>query len=149
MARVQAAIAAPPSWVKHRSPLSSERTSANAATAKAPAVTSVAARNATRFIVLVPETLRRRAEPRGEDAPNWLIAYFHVAAGRVLDRRQDAASRITGRHQRRILRLDPFDPVRPPRARMLGRLGEPLVDVVALRLRPGPVLIFVLVGRID
>src|SRR5579871_4196503 len=94
-------------------------------------------------------TLRRTAEPRGDDAANWLISYFHVRAGRVFDRRQDAAARRAGRHQGRVLRLDPFNPVRPPRARMLGRLGEPLVDVVAVRLRPGPILVLVLLRRVD
>src|SRR5215467_7106353 len=79
IAFVQAEIAVSPCWVKHRSPLSSLRTSANAANPSAPAVTSVAALNATRFIVLVPETLRHPAEPRGQDALNWLIPCFHAA----------------------------------------------------------------------
>src|SRR5215813_10966725 len=88
IACVQAAIAASPWWVKHFSPLSSGRTSPNAAIPSAPAVTSVAALNATRFIVLVPDTLRRPAEPRANHESKWLSTYFHVGAGRVLERRQ-------------------------------------------------------------
>src|ERR1051325_6391745 len=149
VAGVQALIAAAPVCVKHFSPLSSGRTSPNAAIPSAPAVTSVAALNATRFIVLVPDTLRHPAEPRANHESNWLSSYFHVAARRVLERRQDTAARRTRRHQRRVLRLDPFDPIGPPRARMLGRGFQPLVDVVALRLRSGPVLVLGLGGRVD
>src|SRR5207244_6985526 len=77
------------------------------------------------------------------------IAHPHIASRRILDRGENAAARLPGGDLGRILRLEPFGPVRPPRPRMLLGLAQPSLEIGAGRLGAGPVLIFHLVGRSD
>src|SRR5262245_47531858 len=48
-----------------------------------------------------------------------------------------------------ILCLEPFQPIRPPRARMLGCRFEPAFNVGAAGLFAGPILVLGLAGRVD
>src|SRR4051812_47554103 len=76
------------------------------------------------------------------------VPHLHIASWRVLDRRQNAAAGFARRHGFGALRLDPVEPVGPPRARMFLRLGKPTVEA-AERCATGPVLVFRLARRID
>src|SRR4051794_16515895 len=74
---------------------------------------------------------------------------FDVASGRVLDRYQLAAAWLARRYFGEVLRLDPFEPVRPPRAGMFLRLLEPGIEAGARGPWSRPVLVFHLDRRID
>src|SRR5579885_1158999 len=74
-------------------------------------------------------------------------AHFYVAAGRVLDRLELAATRFARRHALAAHGGEPREPIRPPRARMLLGGRKPRFEV-ALRRVAGPVLIFLLEGRV-
>src|SRR5262245_62717653 len=70
------------------------------------------------------------------------IPYLHISPRRVLDRLELAAAGLARRHLLRALLLEPGQPVRPPGARMLLGLGEPILDLAARQpLQPDPVLI--------
>src|SRR6266581_3601932 len=78
-----------------------------------------------------------------------LCADPHIAAGRVLDRRQFAG---TDRARGNFLGVDPlkpFAPVRPPRSRMLLRALEPVTKRDVLDVVVGPELVFACRGRVD
>src|ERR1043166_6681344 len=62
----------------------------------------------------------------------------HVTSRGVLDRHVVAAARHARRHLGGVLRLDPFEPVRPPRARVLLGFFQPAAEV-ADRRPAGPV----------
>ncbi len=72
----------------------------------------------------------------------------HIFSRRVAERLEFLSARLAGRDFCIVLRLDPGVPVRPPRAGMLGRGGNPCVKL-ALRLAAGPILILVFGRRID
>src|SRR3954467_9656094 len=78
-------------------------------------------------------------------------ARFDIASGSVLDRFQLAGARnarTIGLHGRRVLRLDPFEPVGPPTALvLLGAVDERLER--AARSIVGPVLILLRGRRVD
>src|ERR1043166_3043254 len=95
-----------------------------------------------------PERARRFYWPAFGEAYA-LTAHLHIASRRVLDGFELAAARLARRDLLIVVRLDPVDPVRPPRARVLFRLVEPGVERARARLAAGPVLIFALARRID
>src|SRR5438874_10107477 len=78
-------------------------------------------------------------------------ARFDIASGSGLDRLELALPwdpRAVGLHRRAILRLDPFEPVRPPAALvLLGAVDERLERVAWLIV--GPILILLRGGRVD
>src|SRR3954465_13624315 len=74
------------------------------------------------------------------------VSHLHIASRCVLDRLVLRAAGLTRGHGRAVLLLDPVDPVRPPRARMLRRLLDPLVEA-ADRIVAGPVLVLHLLAR--
>src|SRR5712671_5836837 len=67
-----------------------------------------------------------------------LTEHLHIATRGVLDGLELVA-----------VRLDPLDPVRPPRARMLLRLLEPGFERARARFAAGPILVLGLARRID
>src|SRR5579872_4737068 len=76
-------------------------------------------------------------------------ADLHVRARRVLDRLELAAADFARRHGFALLAPEPFEPVRPPRAGTFDGFRLPGIDVGALRLAAGPVLVFRLARRVD
>jgi hypothetical protein len=74
---------------------------------------------------------------------------LHVRAGSVLDRLELAAADGARRYRVRILGTEPVQPIRPPRACTFGGLGQSFINIRPGRFRPGPVLIFMQIGRID
>src|SRR5262249_5997009 len=76
------------------------------------------------------------------------IPDFNIASGRVLQRRELPAGRAW-RDLGRILRLDPIEPIGPPRSRVLLGLCQPFIEAGAGRFGSGPILIFHLIGWID
>src|ERR1700728_2925192 len=84
-----------------------------------------------------------------EAKPSALRLHLHIAARCILDRLELAVARCARRHLRLVVMDEPGEPVRPPGARMLGRLREPAVEIGAARFWAGPVLIFVLLRRVD
>src|SRR6476620_11150452 len=71
---------------------------------------------------------------------------FDVASGRVLDRYQLAAAGLPRRYFGGVLRLDPVEPVRPPRAGMFLRLFAPGIEAGARGLGPVQYWYFILTG---
>src|SRR5579864_1151403 len=67
-------------------------------------------------------------EPRrpGGEEGRALRPHLHIAAGRILDRRQRLAADAAGRHLLGIDAAEPRAPVRPPRALVLVRGLDPV-----------------------
>src|SRR5579885_2703530 len=76
-------------------------------------------------------------------------ADLHVRARRVLDRPEFVAADLARRDYIGAVTLEPCEPIRPPGAAMLGRVPQPFVDVGAVRLTAGPVLVLALRRRVD
>src|SRR5215470_13606834 len=94
----------------------------------------------------------RRAAPTARQR-RWvsvvLVADFNVTPRRVLDRLECAGAWHARGDFSRALLGDPRQPVRPPRTGMFLGFGEPAVDIRVARFRPGPILVFVLLRRVD
>src|SRR3981189_2619568 len=87
---------------------------------------------------VVPECSRAQSVPD-----------LDIASGRILDRHELAAAGLARRNFGPVLRLDPLEPVRPPRAGILLRFFEPGIEAGARGPGSGPVLVFHLAGGID
>src|SRR6476661_1354551 len=86
---------------------------------------------------------------RSGSARELVAAHFYIASRRIFNRRVFVTARSARRDLLRIKRLEPREPVGPPRTRALLRSVEPAFEVVAVRWAPGPMLVLLLVGRID
>src|ERR1700738_1892081 len=87
----------------------------------------------------------------GRSEPNCRLSSLalSMASVRVFDRIYLAAARNARRNAAAVVRHEPGQPIRPPGARMLDRLGQPAVEVGAGGLAPGPILVLVPVRRVD
>src|SRR5262245_2576726 len=75
--------------------------------------------------------------------------HFHIGAGCSFGWLELAAAYLSRGYHFFILCLEPFQPIRPPRARMLGCRFEPAFNVGAAGLFAGPILVLGLAGRVD
>src|ERR1700719_4442194 len=89
-------------------------------------------RNAPARLARFRETVAgARCPPYG--AHRRLTPHLHITSRCVLDRREHAAAGWAGFDLIGVLRLDPGDPVGPPRYAVFGRITEPPLEVLALR----------------
>src|ERR1700730_11678283 len=95
-----------------------------------------------------PASILEVCVPAFYRSPSVSLAHPHIVAGCVADRRELSIARQTRRHLLARLALDPFDPVNPPAAFVLGCPREPILEFAGRCLAP-PILIFRLAGRID